>query len=253
MRRQRRTRHKRLPFRSDDQQKDRVRSKQKVESLAAHGILFAYTTPNYRKISQDKSSYRGHRINSSDTTSPAIDNHKKTLENSLERRGLRIIDITFVIARRDIEHVKAICENICGWINKGNPIRASRFVDALNFVRLVRVAIYFGHPVEARSPRGCPEKFTIKHLHRSSPAMQPGGEVECIVTLSLTAAAGVRKQAGTSDSLPMRAQAGRQPAISTEPNRSNLHARLSMNPFLSRVGRQLGSELRQRHSQERPR
>lgn len=86
MRRQRRTRHKRLPFRSDDQQKDRVRSKQKVESLAAHGILFAYTTPNYRKISQDKSSYRGHRINSSDTASPAIDNHKKILENSLERK-----------------------------------------------------------------------------------------------------------------------------------------------------------------------
>lgn len=159
------------------------------------------------------------------------------------------------------EKLNAIFENVRGWITeiKLKEIwSTSGFVDTLNFVRLARVAIYFGHPVEKHSPRGCLEKFAIKHLRRFSSTIQSGGarRVECIVILSLTAAAGVRKQARTSG---FSAECVRKPVDSrrtftTAPNRPNLHARLSVNTLsFPRRKKAYATPNMQRHSRKRSR
>lgn len=157
---------------------------------------------------------------------------KKILESNLGRKK-RAANYRYRVCYRTEGHDRAReCEDARGWIIERNPIRRrSKFRKARANGNL------FWSP-----RREVPGKIHNKeHPHRSPLAIRlRRRQVECIVTLSLTAAAGMRKQAGTSDSL---SNARANKPVGSRRSQRNLIGLISTRdylrtPILSRVGRE---------------
>lgn len=160
------------------------------------------------------------------------DNLGKLLESSLgrPRKGLRrIVDITFVIERRDrTEHVNAVRGDIHERVKtEGNLIRV-RIRRHYKF-RVARTnGDLFRSPRRGALERCCSKKFAIKHLHRFCSTRRGGKSSASLLFHQQLRRVCVNKPE-RAILCRMRAQAGRQPAITAGPNQSNLYARLSVN------------------------
>lgn len=140
--------------------------------------------------------------------------------------------ITFVTERRDATGRVGRDLRRCSRTN--NREKSDPETD-LNFARPAHEGRFISVTPQRREVS---EKFTIKHPHRASFAVpNPAASRASLLSHQQLRRVCVNKPERVT-LCRMRTQAGRQPAITTELNRSNLHARdyLRNTSILSRVG-----------------